>query len=312
MARRRKGRKLDGVLLLDKPTGLSSNHALQRVKRFYQAQKAGHTGTLDPLATGMLPICFGEATKFSRFLLDTDKCYQTIAKLGERTDTLDSEGEITERLPVTVTRADIEGVLPSFRGEISQVPPMYSALKKDGKPLYKLARQGVEIERVARDVTIHSLELLNVAENSMNIELAAHCSKGTYIRSLVDDIGQALGCGAHVSELRRTRVAHFSDNQLVSLQVIESLAKQNDLTALDGYVLPIEAMLTDLPELRLTPEMAYYMRTGRSVSLNTQQAIGAYVCVFDEKAHQFIGVAEVVAENELKPVRILSTDINNN
>ncbi|OAJ35260.1 tRNA pseudouridine(55) synthase TruB [Piscirickettsia salmonis] len=313
MAKRNKGRALNGILLLDKPTGLSSNHALQRVKRCYQAQKAGHTGTLDPLATGMLPICFGEATKFSRFLLDTDKCYQTVATLGERTDTLDSEGEVIESLPAKMTETDIIGILPSFRGEITQVPPMYSALKQDGRPLYKLARQGIEVERAARDVTVYELELMALKQDQAKLkaQFQVHCSKGTYIRSLVDDIGQALGCGAHVSELRRTQVAHFSEDQLVPWPVIEGLAKQDDLAGLDAYLLPIESMLQGMSELRLTAEMAYYMRTGRPVSLNTQQAIGAYVCVFDEKAHQFIGVAEVVAENQLKAVRLLATEVSN-
>ena len=208
--RRNRGRRVDGILLLDKPQGITSNEALQQVKRAYGAAKAGHTGSLDPLATGMLPICLGEATKFSQYMLDADKVYITTAKLGVRTDTGDAEGEVVSERPVAVGQADIEQALEQFRGEITQLPSMFSAIKVDGQPLYKLAREGKEVDRPSREVSIYRLELLDVRGDEVDLEV--HCSKGTYIRTLVEDLGEVLGCGAHVTMLRRLSVAGFAED----------------------------------------------------------------------------------------------------
>lgn len=209
MSRRRKGREVNGILVIDKPQGVTSNGILQQVKRLYGAAKAGHTGALDPLATGVLPLCFGEATKFSQMMLDSDKAYITTARLGIRTETGDSEGAVVEEKPVpALTEAQVEAVLEEFRGNIQQVPSMYSALKHQGKPLYEYAREGIEIDRPARPVTIYELKLLAVREQEL--DLAVTCTKGTYIRSLVEDIGEALGCGAHVCALRRTLASGYT------------------------------------------------------------------------------------------------------
>lgn len=207
MARRRKGRPVNGVILLDKPTGISSNDALQKVKRIYFAEKAGHTGALDPLATGMLPICLGEATKFSQFLLDSDKRYRVIAKLGERTNTSDSDGEVVETRDINVTPELLDECIDKFRGESDQVPSMFSALKYQGKPLYEYARQGIEVPREARKITVYEIVLHRFEGDE--VEMEVHCSKGTYIRTIVDDLGEMLGCGAHVTMLRRTAVAKY-------------------------------------------------------------------------------------------------------
>lgn len=217
--RRKRGRDITGILLLDKPTDITSNKALQQAKFLYFAAKAGHTGALDPIATGVLPICFGEATKFSQYLLNADKKYRVTAKLGEKTTTADREGEVIESKPVDVTEEQLVKVLQQFKGTISQVPSMYSALKKDGVPLYKLARKGIEVERDAREVDIYSLELVTFSDDEFVLDV--HCSKGTYVRNLVEDIGDELGCGAHVLELRRTAVGDFNLGQTVTLAHLE-------------------------------------------------------------------------------------------
>ena len=227
-------RQVNGVLVLDKPRGMSSNQALQKVRWLLNAEKAGHTGSLDPLATGVLPLCFGEATKFSQYLLDADKGYETLAQLGVTTTTGDAEGEVLERRPVALTAEQIEAALQEFRGPIQQIPPMYSALKKDGQPLYKLARAGEVVEREARSVTIARLELL--AWHGEQLRLAVDCSKGTYIRTLVEDLGQQLGCGAHVAELRRTQAGPFDLSQTVTLETLERLHGEGGAEALDATV----------------------------------------------------------------------------
>ncbi|MGL5762902.1 MAG: tRNA pseudouridine(55) synthase TruB, partial [Plesiomonas shigelloides] len=204
---RRRGRDVHGILLLDKPQGITSNDALQKVKRLYNANKAGHTGALDPLATGMLPICLGEATKFSQYLLDSDKRYRVIAKLGQRTDTSDSDGEVIQERPVQVTAEQLDEALTHFRGDLQQIPSMYSALKYEGKPLYEYARQGIEVPRESRPITVYELTLIRFEGDE--VELEVHCSKGTYIRTIVDDLGERLGCGAHVIYLRRLVVATY-------------------------------------------------------------------------------------------------------
>ena len=232
-------RNVSGVLILDKPRGMSSNAALQKVRWLLNAEKAGHTGSLDPLATGVLPLCFGEATKFSQYLLDADKGYETLARLGVTTTTGDAEGEVLEERQVTVGREALEAVLPRFRGEIEQVPPMYSALKKDGQPLYKLARAGEVVEREARSVTIARLELL--AFEAPCATLAVSCSKGTYIRTLVEDIGRELGCGAHVAALRRTQAGPFGLAQAVTLEELVQVHAEGGNEALDRFLLPVDA-----------------------------------------------------------------------
>lgn len=221
MGRRRKGRAINGVFLLDKPLGESSNNVLQKVRAMYGAAKAGHTGALDPLASGMLPICLGEATKFSQFLLDADKTYEVTATLGIRTTTSDADGEVVSTLPVTSTEDDIRAACLSFVGASKQIPSMFSALKHEGKPLYWYARQGIEIDRPARDITIFALDILRI--EGAEVDMRVHCSKGTYIRSLVDDIGQVLGCGAYVSRLHRSQVAGYPSDKMMSLDALQTL-----------------------------------------------------------------------------------------
>ncbi|MGZ3183895.1 MAG: tRNA pseudouridine(55) synthase TruB [Telluria sp.] len=258
---------VDGVLLLDKPVGLSSNDALIKAKRILNAAKAGHTGTLDPFATGLLPLCFGEATKFSQDLLEADKTYETVVHLGIRTTTGDTEGEAVETLPVTVTLAQIEAVLTQFRGPIKQVPPMYSALKRDGKALYEYARVGITLEREARDVTIHRLELL--AYDAPFLKLSVTCSKGTYIRVLGEDIGAALGCGAHLKELRRTGVGSLQAEHMVTL---EALAAHPDPLSL---LAPVDALLSTFPRIDLTEELARRFLHGQRLALGKEPAVAA-------------------------------------
>lgn len=224
MAKRRKGRAINGILLLDKPYEMSSNHALQAVKRIYFAQKAGHTGALDPLATGMLPICLGEGTKFSQFLLDTDKTYIVTAKLGVRTTTSDADGEIVAEKPVNVSQEQLDIALDSFRGTTQQVPSMYSALKYQGQPLYKYAREGIEVPRVSRDITVYKLDLLRFVDDEVDLEI--HVSKGTYIRTIIDDLGEMLGCGAHVADLRRVTVGSYPREKMVTIEQLETLLEQ--------------------------------------------------------------------------------------
>jgi tRNA pseudouridine55 synthase len=238
-------RALDGVLLLDKGLGLSSNDALVRAKRLFLAQKAGHTGTLDPLASGLLPLCFGEATKFSQDLLEADKTYEATMRLGVRTSTGDAEGEVLETRPVEVGVPDVEAALARFRGPISQVPPMHSALKRDGKPLYEYARAGQVVERAARDVTIHALELLSAALPDVTFRVT--CSKGTYVRTLAEDIGAALGCGAHLVALRRTGVGALTLEHAVTLEALEAM----DSATRDACLRPVDALLSTFPIVRL-------------------------------------------------------------
>jgi len=298
--RGRKGRNVQGILLLDKPVGITSNHALQRVKRLYNAQKAGHTGSLDPLADGLLPLCFGGATKISAFLLDADKRYWVRVRLGETTTTQDGEGEILERRPTDgVTEDRLRQVVEGFVGEIEQVPPMYSALKHQGERLYKLAREGVEVEREARAVTIHSIEI-GVVELP-EFELDVRCSKGTYVRTLAADIGEALGCGAHVTALRRTGVGPYRAEQMVTMEAIQAAAEQGQ-EALDALLLPVDSALGDWPEVRLTPDSAFYMRQGQPV-LAPRAPSSGMVRMYD--AGGFIGIGEVLDDGRIAPRRML-------
>ena len=239
---RRSGRNINGIFLLDKPAGISSNAALQHVKRLFQARKAGHTGSLDPLATGMLPICLGQATKISGFLLEADKSYHVLIQLGVTTTTGDAEGDIVETRGVDVIgNKQIMSVLADFTGEIEQIPPMYSAVKQNGTPLYKLARQGIEVERKSRKVQIHELKLLNLSGELLEIEV--RCSKGTYIRTLAEDIGAQLGCGGYVSNLRRKTVGHFEPERMMTLEMLDSLA-HDGFQALDDHLFSMESALT--------------------------------------------------------------------
>lgn len=304
MARRRKGRVVHGILLLDKPKGISSNAALQQVKRLFNAQKAGHTGSLDPLATGVLPICLGEATKITSYLLDSDKKYQGIAKLGVRTNTADAEGDILQTRPVPILSNDtIEMALDSFRGEISQIPPMHSALKLNGQPLYELARQGIEVERKPRNVNIFELNKLSF-ENNDELEIFVHCSKGTYIRTLVEDLGEILECGAHLSSLRRTAAGPFNIQQTISLDALTALAEQG-MSALDQHLLPMHNALVDWPEINLTPNSAYYVRQGQPVMVPKAPSNG-WVRLMGENPNDFIGIGHILDDGRVAPKRLVN------
>jgi tRNA pseudouridine55 synthase len=253
---------VDGVLLIDKPVGLSSNDALTKVKRIVNAKKAGHTGTLDPFATGLLPLCFGEATKFSQDLLEADKTYDAVVHLGITTTTGDTEGEAVETRPVDVTVEQIEAALACFRGPIMQIPPMYSALKRDGKALYEYAREGIVLEREARPVTIHKLEML--AYDAPMLTIRVTCSKGTYVRVLGEDIGAELGCGAHLNALRRIQVGNLTVDGMVTLEQLQ--AHDNPLSLLA----PVDALLSSFPRVELTAELAARFLNGQRLALNRE------------------------------------------
>lgn len=296
-------RPIDGIILLDKPLGMTSNHALQHVKRLYNAEKAGHTGSLDPLATGLLPICFGEATKYSQHLLDADKVYRTKMRLGQKTTTADAEGEVTlERAIPSLTPADIERVLAQFRGTLQQIPSMFSALKKDGKPLYELARQGIEVEREARTIHIYRLELLSVEPLFWELEVA--CSKGTYIRNLVEDIGEALGCGAHVVELRRLASGPFQLQDDLTLDHLREVA-EHGFEALDALLLAPWAAMADKPKITLTENTTYYLMQGQPVRANGLPSTGE-VLIFDPE-QRFLGLGVMDEDGLLAPKRLLKT-----
>jgi len=304
LSRRRKGRNVNGILVIDKPMGVTSNGILQQVKRLYGAAKAGHTGALDPLATGVLPLCFGEATKFSQMMLDSDKAYITTARLGIRTETGDSEGAVVEEKPVpALTEADVEAVLARFRGPIEQVPSMYSALKHQGRPLYEYAREGIEIERPARPVTIHELTLLAVRENEL--DLAVSCTKGTYIRSLVEDIGDALGCSAHVSALRRTMASGYTLEAAHDVGTLEAMRERGE--SLDGLLLPPDSALTMFPELHLSGPSLVSILNGQPVRM-TDQSLEGLVRLYGNRG--FVGLAEALPEDggiQLVPRRLVKS-----
>ncbi len=302
MGRRRKsGRNVRGILLLDKPLGITSNRALQDVKHIFKAQKAGHTGSLDPLADGLLPICFGAATKVSAFLLDADKRYQVRVKLGVTTSTADAEGEVLQTRPVEgITESNIQKVIAGFEGEIEQIPPMYSALKHKGERLYKLARDGIEVEREPRQVTIHSISLHGYSEPEF--ELDVHCSKGTYIRTLAEDIGNKLGCGAHVTALRRTGVGPYGDDNLVTMEQIKRLA-EDGLSALDGLLLPIDSALYGWPEVKLTPDGTFYLKQGQPVLVPNAPTDGM-VRIYDSNG-SFMGAGEILDDGRVAPRRMM-------
>ena len=299
---RKRGRDIHGVFLLDKPQGMSSNDIMQKVKRIFQANKAGHTGALDPLATGMLPICLGEATKFSQFLLDADKRYLVTAKLGERTDTSDAEGQIVESREVKVKTPEILTALEQFRGDILQVPTMFSALKHNGKPLYEYARQGITVEREARPITIFELNFIEY--NAPYLTLEVHCSKGTYIRTLVDDLGELLGCGAHVTMLRRTAVADYPTEKMLDWHTLQSLAEQQDLSSLDALLLPMDTAVAKLPALTLNENQTQGIGFGQRIKFDNPNRLQGQVRLFSHE-NRFLGVAVIDENNVIRPQRLV-------
>jgi tRNA pseudouridine55 synthase len=292
-------RRLDGVLLLDKPLGLGSNAALQVVKRLYRAQKAGHAGTLDPLASGLLPILFGEATKFSQLALDADKEYLASARLGITTTTADAEGEVLERRPVDVAEGAIEPILAKFRGDIEQIPPMYSALKHEGRPLYALARKGESVVRTPRKVRIHELELLGFAGDTL--ELRVRCSKGTYVRTLVEDLGQALGCGAHLSSLRRTAAGVFRIADAATLDQLQLAGPAER----DRLLLPVERLLAGLPRIDLASPLAERFARGQAIQLE-RTAVGR--CSVYRVQGGLLGIGDAGPLGELRPRRLVAQE----
>ena len=299
---RREYRDIDGVLILDKPLGLSSNQALQQLRHLYRARKAGHCGSLDPLATGVLPICLGQATKFSSYLLGASKTYRASCRLGQTTTTGDAEGEVVETRPVSIEQQRVLQVLEQFVGEIEQVPPMFSALKHEGKRLYQLAREGKQVERQARRVKIFELRLLSCEDDSLEIEVS--CSKGTYIRTLAEDIGQALGCGAHLSALRRCAVETLHQTDAVTLDRLQQLAEQG-MAQLDALLLPVTAALGQFSELRLDDRQSLDISQGKRVKLAQRAAPGLYRLISGDGI--FIGLGEVGQDAELAPKRLMNT-----
>ncbi len=304
MARKhQKGRPVNGLLLLNKTAGETSNALLQKIKRLYHAQKAGHTGSLDPLATGMLPICLGEATKFSQFLLDADKSYRVIGKLGEKTETADADGEIIDTQPVTVSEKQLRRILELFRGEIEQIPSMYSALKYQGKPLYQYAREGIDIKRDPRRVHIFNLELIHFELPFFTLEV--ECSKGTYIRNLIEDIGDKSGCGAHVTALHRNRVGCFESKEMVSLEEIQQRYTDTGFTGIDTLLMPTDELSMDFPAVELTDDMMHYMLHGQALQVGDSPAEGLVRIYGPENI--FLGMGEIDDDGKVAPKRLIST-----
>ncbi len=296
-----KNRNVKGILLLDKPVGLTSNSALQRVKSLYRAKKAGHTGSLDKAASGLLPLCFGEATKFSGFLLNADKHYRTIFQLGIQTSTGDAEGEVVYRGALQkFTRKRIEAALAGFQGTVLQVPPMFSALKHKGQRLYKLAHQGLEVDREPREITVHSITLLDYREDELELEIL--CSKGTYIRTLAEDIGKELGCGAHVKSLRRIGVGPYSDENMLALAELETIA-ETGLSGLDAELLGIDSVLQDMPSIHLVESVAFYLCQGQPVMVPKAPTRGMLRIYTEDK--RFLGVGEVLEDGRVAPKRLV-------
>lgn len=309
MGRRRKGRPVDGILLLNKPLGMSSNGALQRVKYLFFAAKAGHTGSLDPLASGVLPICLGEATKFTQFLLDADKRYRATFRFGMATASGDADGEVvSEKGADGLAQQQVESVLTEFRGDISQVPSMYSALKHQGQPLYKLAREGVEVEREARPVTIYSLELTDFRPGHFaEADIEVHCSKGTYIRTLAEDIGQKLDCGAYVSKLHRSAAGPFDEAETISLEQLEAMRQKQDAEQLDHLLKPMDAGIQHMMSVELSEDMAFYFRQGQPMMVPQayrEGEEGDIVRVFEADG-PFLGVGEVTDDGRVAPKRLV-------
>ena len=305
---RRRGRDIHGVLLLDKPQGMSSNDVLQKVKRLYNANKAGHTGALDPLATGMLPICLGEATKFSQYLLDADKRYRVIARLGQRTDTSDADGNIVEERPIQFTQQQLEQALEHFRGDTQQVPTMFSALKYQGRPLYDYARQGITVPREARPITVY--ELLFIRWEGEELELEIHCSKGTYIRTIIDDLGERLGCGAHVTMLRRLQVDRYPAEKMVTLAQLQQWVADADAAGtpaaiqLDPLLLPMDTPAAAYPMVSLPQASSHWFKLGQAVQVAGAPSDGL-VRVFEMETEKFLGMAQIDDQGRVAPKRLV-------
>ena len=299
--RRRRVRNISGIVVLDKANGLSSNAALQEVKRLYEANKAGHAGSLDPLATGVLPVCLGEATKVSQFLLDSDKRYRARIKLGIRTDTGDSEGSIIERNEgISVSRKAVERALTKFKGEVEQVPPMHSAIKMNGVPLYKLARKGIAVEREPRLVTLYQICLVEFVNSELELEIS--CSKGTYIRTIADDLGQELGCGAHVIELRRTQAGVFTEKDSISSEELALEKENRGLDKIDQFLIPMDRAIQDLPEVNLPSITASHVKNGQAVLVRHLPKNGLVRMYEDE---QFIGIGSIDDDGKVAPRRLI-------
>ncbi len=301
MASKKNNIPIDGIILLNKPLHLSSNQALQKVRRLYCAKKAGHTGSLDPLATGMLPICFGEATKFSQYLFDSEKEYLTTIKLGIKTTTSDSEGEIIETKPVPVLSQDLLiDVLKNFSGEITQIPTIYSAIKHQGKPLYEWARKGVDVEVKSRQITIHDLQLISFDTDTVTLKV--QCSKGTYIRTLAQDIGELLQCGAHVISLHRTKVGIFDEHEMLSLETLQ----QKNIEDLAQLLMPMDIALKHFPKINLDKITAKLLMQGRIIEYSQQHdLVPQLVRVFCE--HRFLGLGEI-NQQWITPKRIVAME----
>jgi len=308
VARRRRGRPVNGILVLDKPIGESSNRSLQIAKRLYDAAKAGHTGSLDPLATGVLPLCFGEATKFSQYLLDADKGYESTFTLGRTTATADAEGEtLVVSDASAVTEAQVEAAIGSLRGAIEQLPPMYSALKQNGQPLYKLARQGIEVERKLRPVVIKAFDLRAFrGGEEAEVDVVIECSKGTYVRTLAEDLGLALGCGAHVSALRRTRSGPFTLAESVTMATLAALKDNEKLAQMDQLLLPADAALGGLPLVTLSESGGFYLRQGQPVLVPNAPCSGMVRVALPDG--EFLGVGEILDDGRVAPRRLIVTN----
>lgn len=307
MARRRRGRAVSGILLLDKPPGYSSNQALQRVKHLFQAAKAGHTGSLDPLATGVLPLCFGEATKFSQYLLNADKAYDSTFCLGVATDTGDAQGEVLARCDSSaISEAMVAEALEPFRGDIRQLPPMYSALKRNGQPLYKLARAGIEVEREPREVHISEFAIRRFCPGEQaTLEVTVSCTKGTYIRSLAMDLGAALGVGAHVSSLRRTAAGPFLLGDCVSLETLEELSGRSEQLAMDALLRPADEALAHIPLLRVPESSGFYLRQGQPVLVPNAPCDGMVRVALE--TGEFLGLGEILDDGRVAPRRLVAS-----
>lgn len=303
---RRRGRDINGILLLDKPPGFSSNDVLQKIKRLFGANRAGHTGALDPLATGMLPICLGEATKFSQFLLNADKHYHVIARLGQRTDTSDAAGKLLDEKEIKFTQAQLDNALESLRGESLQIPSMYSALKYQGRPLYDYARRGIEVERETRAISIFDLQFIRWQGH--DLELQIHCSKGTYIRTLIDDLGELLGCGAHVSQLRRLQVATYPPERMLTLTQLNTIVESipsSPYPMLDPLLLPMDSAVVNFPEVNLLPMVAAYLKQGQPVQVSSAPVEGM-VRITEGEGRHFIGIGIIDDDGRVAPKRLVN------
>lgn len=312
MAKNRRGRAISGILILDKPAGQSSNRSLQIAKRLFDASKAGHTGSLDPLATGVLPLCFGEATKFSQFLLDSDKAYRSTFLLGVITASGDADGDVVESRDASpVTEAAVMAGLEQFSGEIDQIPSMFSALKHNGQPLYKLARQGLEVERKSRRVTVYDIQLEAFRSGEQTggnpeVDVYIRCSKGTYVRSIAEDLGLALGCGAHVKMLHRVQAGPFLEQQAVSLDALEVLKQKDEFLSLDNLLLPADCAVMHLAKVEMAASEQFYMLQGQPVQISGSPTDGV-VRMYGESG-SFLGIGEILDDGRVGPKRLIATN----